>query len=539
MANTRNTLKEASSPTAILELSRSAQEGNGNVLGIGLCGLNPSGCYDIAKGISLQFQNVPFVRVEYSNNPLAFLTQLFGIQLPQVYKFLDIPPQFNTKCDTVFFTGCGMESTSMSSILNSLSQQYQFTNIRYVYQIVPPHHPENMAGYKNILENTLRFFKNSSYQFRFMYSGVDTRSPSNIGMPRFTSKPSGFKVPVDCYGVIRHRQVEDFLPLQNNKCSPDIEEYLDEYFRQVAYAGKDSINNRIMVIAIGIESPYQQRIIDIARQYSVDIDFCDQYPGNRLPHQEDFFQLLATMKDRKGIVSFDETSTQCLLQALSFEASVMIYSHGRWSDFYNQLVSLVPTSHQPTAQVILGLDDNYALLKDRVKCQMVYESLHLEINKAHQKFDNFRKIKPLATLTTKLNLGSPITASGDAYLLLKKQFKAVLKLDSKPSDFDALVQSIDQRDFEQALRRICNFKDIQRVFPFCEILLHFKTQLNIKINAQAGKEQYAAIHYAAKRAAEQCDHSIYDLLIAHGADENLLDAHGENAKKIFSKMSSP
>lgn len=397
MANTRNTntLEEASSPEAILELSQLAREGK--VLGIGMCHLNPSGCYDIAKGISLQLQNAPFVKVQYKDDPRtepgsALAMRFLGISPKKVYQPLNAPPQLNvTSYDTVFFTGCVKRSSGMLAILNLLSQHYQFTNIRHVYQIAPPHHPKGRPGDESDMAKTLQFFKNTPYQYRFIYSGIDNRSPSNIGMPRFESKPSEFKVPLECYGVIRHRNVEDFLPLQNGKCSPGVEKHLNEYFRQVADAGKDSLNKPIMVIAIGIESKYRTRMVEIAKQHSVVIDFCDQYSGNRLPQQDDFFKVLTTIKDRKGIVSFDETSTQCLLQAVSFGAPCMIYSHGGlWPHFYAQLVKIVPPEYQPTAQTILGLNDNFELLKDRAKCEKVYELLHSEVNKSHQKFDNFK-----------------------------------------------------------------------------------------------------------------------------------------------------
>jgi hypothetical protein len=168
MANMRNpkTLDEASDPTAILGLNQSAREGK--VLGIGLCSLNPSGCYDIVKGISLHLQNTPFVRVKYSDNPAAKPREEFFFELPKVYQFLDTPPQFNTNCDTVFFTGCNVTYESMFSILDSLSTQYQFTNIRYVYQIVPPHHLESN---RSKLETSLHFFENSPYQRESWISG--------------------------------------------------------------------------------------------------------------------------------------------------------------------------------------------------------------------------------------------------------------------------------------------------------------------------------------------------------------------------------
>jgi len=376
-------------PAMALEFSQAAREGR--VLGIGLCGFQPSGCYDIANHISSQFPNVPYVRAEYTN-------QLFWV----VFNFLD-QPKPNATCDTVFFTGCGLTAHGMLPLINSLVQTYKFTNIKYVYHIVPPHlaFEEKIQNFQKALDQGKHIFShhNSPYQFRLLHSGVDTRFEFNIGMPPFKLTSSTFDVPVDCYGLIRHRFIEDFLPSNGrNKCLPRAEKYLREYFRQVADAGKKNNSASIMVIALGFESnnrwenQARQLFLDIANEYSIKIDFCDNFPNNRLPQQQDFFKVLQTMKEKGGIFSIDSAGTQSLLQALSFGATVMIYSDTRSAngDFYQQLVNLVPAVHQPTAQVILGRSTNYDLFKDSHACQAVYQFLCSEIKKANQRFEVFK-----------------------------------------------------------------------------------------------------------------------------------------------------
>jgi hypothetical protein len=396
MANTRNK-KEAkekalNSAENIRNLIQSARESK--VLGIGLCSLNPSGCYDIAKRISLQLHNVPFIRVQYVTLETVLFHSTASTATKKKYTFLDEPPKDSTKYETVFFTGCGIAFSRMSFILNALSTKYQFTNIQYVYEISPPHHstPRCMKQWQSASKEKAQLFaENTSYQYRLLYSGVDN-FPLNIGMPRFELKASEFKVPLECYGVIRHRNMDDFLPVENNKCLPPIEKHFNEYFRQVADAGKDCVKKPLMVIAIGIKPTHRQRILEIAQQYSIHIDFCDQYSDYRLPDQGDFFKVLSVMKDRKAIVSLDDNSTQCLLQALSFEVPVMIYSEDNpYPEFYAQLVNLIPIEYQLTARVILGLSDHYELFRDREKCHKVYKLLHLKINEAHQRFDDFRE----------------------------------------------------------------------------------------------------------------------------------------------------
>jgi hypothetical protein len=207
---------------------------------------------------------------------------------------------------------------------------------------------------------------------------------------------------LECYGIIRLGQPDKFS-------LPKAEQYFNEYFRQVSMAGKDCVNKSIMVIAIGIKPTDQEGILKIATQYSITIDFCNQYSDHRLPHQEDFFKTLSVMKNKNGIVSLDSTSTQSLLQAFSFGAPVMVYkTNDGLEDFYMQLLSLIPLKYKFAAIAILGLFDNYEFLKNREHCEKVNELLHSHVNKAHQRFDYFREgklthmnaVKEHATLLT-------------------------------------------------------------------------------------------------------------------------------------------
>src|SRR5687768_12800092 len=74
----------------ILELGKAARAGK--VLGIGLCGLNPSGCFDIANGIGEQFAKVDVIRIQYEIDSFGVTNKLV---------FLDYPKP-NPECETIF-----------------------------------------------------------------------------------------------------------------------------------------------------------------------------------------------------------------------------------------------------------------------------------------------------------------------------------------------------------------------------------------------------------------------------------------------------
>jgi len=126
--------------------------------------------------------------------------------------------------------------------------------------------------------------------------------------------------------------------------------------------------------------------------------------------------------------------------------------------------------------------------------------------------------------------GSVVTATGDAHTSLVKQLNVAIKKDSKPSDFSTIEQSVEKFNYGQAVRKLCTFKEEpERALPILNILLQFKNQLKINLDAQVGDEKYAAIHYAAVKVALHGDRSLYDLLVKQGANEALPDKHGKSA----------
>ncbi len=131
------------------------------------------------------------------------------------------------------------------------------------------------------------------------------------------------------------------------------------------------------------------------------------------------------------------------------------------------------------------------------------------------------------------HFNSPVTATEDAHTLLHQKIDAVLNQDVKRAELAAFEKPIKECNYTQALRRICNFENVHRVFPLIEALLQFKDKLKFDINEQKGDEQCAAIHYAAKKVAVHGDRSIYDLLVKYGAKEDVVDWHGKTASQYL------
>lgn len=370
--------------SSALALSQFIQKGE--MLGVALCKFDLSGCYDIGRAMSSQL-NVPYIRVKYNAGNPAQCT-IHG----------DLPPQSGTKYKAVFFTGCQADPESMVTLVNLLSGKYLFTEPDvtelHVFGITPPHHvfPKGENFYavardqKRLLQHYGLLKSKPKLDYDLLASEVDTSRFYNIGIPRFEAKESQFEVAPECYGVMRRFLL--FLD-KEGQCPPNIEIYLHEYFLQVSEAGKDSTKKPIMVIALEIGQENKAKLIEIANEYSITINFCDEFNG-RLP-QGDFFKLLSVMGHRKGIVSLENHATQSLLQAISFNAFTMVFTTDHFCiGFQVQLIELIPKEDRDVAGVILGMANHYELLKDKTRCQRVYDIWREELNKAHVKFDELR-----------------------------------------------------------------------------------------------------------------------------------------------------
>ncbi len=371
-----------------LELSQYARQGK--VFGVAFCNMDPSGCYDVIQGLSEALYDFSYVRVQSKLPTIQQNTDPHEIDSTQYLSYLDTPTE-NSSCEALIFTGCEAQYDHMDHIVYSLCYTYHFSQIQCIYYIATPDHscPEYLSYHENQFKINRQAFSLGALEYRFLTTGIDGASSSNIGIPRLKLASSQFLVPQTCYGMIDHQAANIHLLWDEHKHSNDIKCYFKEYFYQVSLAAKECTTKPIIVIALSVKNPEERKkIVEIARSFSIEIDFCDAYEG-RLS-QEDFIHLLSVIKTRGGIVSFDDRNIQSVIKASSLNTPFMVYSTETNVVFYKHILELLPEECKETAQVILGLNHRFDLLKDKKKCQIVYTALHLVIDKAHQKFEGFK-----------------------------------------------------------------------------------------------------------------------------------------------------
>lgn len=445
----------------------------GTILGIAMCGMNPSGCFDIGKDLS--FSSASLIRVLYAGEfPLY------------TYKFIDSPKK-NSTYTSVFFTGCGLEQASMFLILNSLSTAYQVTGIKHVYKIIPPHHASHIERYyKPESEDDKKFFRKKGYEFSVVFSRVACDLPYNrynIGIPRFQLKPSTFHVTEDCQGLFRLRSL---------KYSHDMAKYLHKFFRQVINSSQEIASKSRVVIALEVKPSEREWISNIAQQYKIKMDFCDQFPNGRLPEKEDFLKVLEVIGKKKGVVCFDRFGTQSLLQALSFGARILIHCpngdlYNIHLGFYNQLVDLVSEELRPTAKVILGNSANYKLLNNIVFVNQVCDQLQAAVHKSHAQHDLFKS----AVMQQKEKTSSDTESKETVLLSVIKQQSLckVFDFSFRDSVFKELIRITGmQWKFDERNNKFYIFVDNKHLRK--QIINHFYDLLGIRIKEVSISEHY-------------------------------------------------
>jgi hypothetical protein len=100
-------------------------------------------------------------------------------------------------------------------------------------------------------------------------------------------------------------------------------------------------------------------------------------------------------------------------------------------------------------------------------------------------------------------------------------------------DAQVILNSIEKKNYAQALRRICAAKTDSQPnsmpMQLMRALLARRDVLGFDINEKAGEKEKAAIHYAASSGNK----ALYDVLVKHGANPDLKDAKGYSAKEYM------
>lgn len=458
----------------VVQLSKLIHEGT--ILGIAMCGMSPSGCFDIGKDLS--FPNAPLIRVEYAENFPSY-----------TYKFIDRPKK-NSTYSSVFFTGCGLEKVSMFVVLQLLSMTYQVTGIKHVYKIVPPHHADDhIEKYYKPKAEDKEFFGKNGYEFSTVFSRVACDLPYNgynVGIPRFQLNSSTFHVPDECQGLFRLRFIT---------YSFEMATYLHKFFRQVINSSKAIAGKSPIVIALEVKPSEREWIRTIALQYNIKMDFCDQFPNGRLPEKEDFLKVLDVIGKKKGVVCFDRFGTQSLLQALSFGARVLIhcpnaYLYNIHLGFYRQLIDLVSKELRPTAKVILGNSREYKLLNNTVLFNQICDQLQAAVHKSHAQHDLFKsavlqqKEKPISEIESKENKDTDLSS-----VIKPQSIGKIYDFSFRNSVFDELTRITGmQWKFDDRNNKFYIFLDDKHLRK--TIINHFYDSLGIQIKEISVSEHY-------------------------------------------------
>ena len=133
---------------------------------------------------------------------------------------------------------------------------------------------------------------------------------------------------------------------------------------------------------------------------------------------------------------------------------------------------------------------------------------------------------------------SPIMAASNAHSRLVKLITPIIKqliLKNPDSPFKLFLESVQNRNYSQALRRACTTKS-QNAFKLIKILLQFKAELRIDINERSGDKKRSALHHAAISGT----YEMYCFLVEEGGHTKIIDADKKTpqyyAEKNFKEL---
>jgi len=336
------------------------------------CTYPTGGCQDWGKSLRAEFPKMDSICAVFNSDDGNKIDPV-SIRNPGEWKY-------------IVYTGC--QSKKAIPLIDNLQQKYHLNNLKNIYVITPPH---NSFGLDETIEKAIFqiVLNTKSKKLNLLTSGLDIDNPTNIGIPKpFLTTQSKYILPKNCYGLMYNGldQTADNLS------------YLIHYFDQIAKIPSASTKS-VIILKTELSDELHDYLVGLAKQRKITLDFMDKLP------QADFLQALEQIGKKGGFISSD--GAQTLIQSLYLGSRILVCGGDFTQEFHAQLVSKLPEAHRDIGDVILGFSEDYDLLNDTKKVDLVFKELQKIILDAVAKFNQFKAIYAAKDESPKIQVETP------------------------------------------------------------------------------------------------------------------------------------
>lgn len=350
---------------------------------ISTCTLSSSGCQDFGKALAAEYK---LTQLRFTCDKGSKGVTFACVDSDIILEIAQAP----SKYEKTFITGCNLDVAPVIAL--RLIDDLKLTSVTDLYVVIAPHQSKVFFEQFSIIFNKFKAQVQGKYQVSVLTSGVDCNSDHAIGLPKpYPILESKYEMNESCYGLMYNNHHPSWLQSLDN-----VSNYLLTYFLQVRLAAKNSKSKDATVFAIGINQYLHGFLEQLAGGLKLKIKFLEKLP------QADFIQAIKAIAAKGGVIAMD--GAQTMMQALSLGAKIFFYDTDGNHGFCEQLVESLSSEHRAIASVILGLSDQYGLLKDQQKVALVYKSLQDLINTSVKKFEDDKKKYARVSISKQANI---------------------------------------------------------------------------------------------------------------------------------------
>lgn len=326
---------------------------------ISTCSLDSGGCHSLGKSLADELHH-------------DYVGMCDGLKKASFNEHIT-----KTQYENVYITGC---SFIKPNFFNSASQKYDFSKVKNVYIITPPHIVTTPNYEQYNLALNVQYTTKCHHSIKLLTSGITVNHRSSIGLPSpfpAVTQHEQKKVLEDhTLGVV---YIRDLILEADSQNVGQAYLFLSQYFLKITRIAIEKGISNPSILILGSDEAEKQIYQMAAKTFKLNLIFKDKLPGDQ------FISALHETNKKHGVIACNGVQTFIQANLLGCEA-VFHANKEQNKDFLRELLGKIPPEYNLVAKEILGLATGFESEKHPDHVKKIYEIIQENLKKGTEKF---------------------------------------------------------------------------------------------------------------------------------------------------------